>query len=315
MDLEALKRKVERGEKVGPEDDLPEKYRKAATRMMQFHANSEVMGAWTVKFSTRQAPGLERKMAVNAQVQDEIGHAQLLYRAAESLGIKTREEMLRELEEGTGKFINTFHYEMNHWVELPMIMFFIDGAGMQRQATLTQSSYEPYANAMKKINFEEGFHVKNGEDILSNLAKGSKREQELLQDAFEEWWPRMIQFFGPTDDQSTHHDFSSQVGLKVKSNDELRQQFLSVYLPKAREYGLEIPDEPRITYDEETGTYDVHEEDIDWDEFWSIADNDYEPGVNMIQKRKATQQAVSWVRNSLDSWEQSQGSTVSTAAD
>jgi len=41
-------------------------------------------------------------MAFSAKVQDEIGHGQLLYRAAESLGIKTREEMLDDLAEGRG---------------------------------------------------------------------------------------------------------------------------------------------------------------------------------------------------------------------
>lgn len=315
MDLDTLKEKVRNGEKVGPKNDLPQEYREAATRMIEFHANSEVMGAWTVKFATRQAPGLERKMAVNAQVQDEIGHAQLLYRAAESLGVKTRDEMLDDLANGDGKFINTFHYDMTEWVELPMIMFFVDGAGMQRQATLTRSSFEPYAHAMEKINFEEGFHVKNGEDILYHLATGSRREQEMLQAAFDDWWPRIIQFFGPTDDQSTHHDFSSEVGLKIKSNDELRQQFLNVYLPKAEEYNLEIPDEPEITYDEETGEYEVNEDSMDWDEFWQIAGNEYGPGVEMMNKRHETQEAVSWVRDVLDSWEQSQGTTGRVAAD
>ena len=315
MDLETLKERVQNGEKVGPDDDLPREYREAATRMIEFHANSEVMGAWTVKFATRRAPGLERKMAVNAQVQDEIGHAQLLYRAAESLGIKTREEMLTDLANGDGKFINTFHYRMEEWSELPMIMFFVDGAGMQRQATLTNSSFEPYAHAMEKINFEEGFHVKNGEDILCHMATGSRRERELLQEAFDRWWPRIIQFFGPTDDQSTHHDFSSQVGLKIKTNDELRQQFLNVYLPRARDYGLEIPSEPEITYDEETGRYEVNEDTIDWDEFWQIAQNEYEPGVEMIQKRHDTQEAVSWVRDVLDSWEGSQQTSAEIAAD
>ncbi len=50
--------------------------------------------------------------AFSAKVQDEIGHAQLLYRAAESLGIKTRDEMLDELARGDGKFLNCFHYPM-----------------------------------------------------------------------------------------------------------------------------------------------------------------------------------------------------------
>ena len=57
-----------------PKDDLPEEYRKAATRMLQFHANSEIMGAYLERPFIRQAPSLERKMAFSAKVQDEIGH-------------------------------------------------------------------------------------------------------------------------------------------------------------------------------------------------------------------------------------------------
>lgn len=303
MDMDELKAKVERGEKVGPDDDLPEKYRKAASRMIEFHANGEMMGASLVRFSVRQAPSIERKLAVNAQVQDEIGHGQLLYRAAESLGVKTREEMLRDLEEGRGKFINVFHYDLDTWAELPMIMFFIDGAGMQRQTALKNTSYEPYAHAMEKICYEEAFHVKNGEDILRQLATGSRKEQRMLQEAFDTWWPRFIQFFGPIDEETTHQDFATEVGLKVKTNDELRNQFLNTYLEKAKAYGLEIPEYPRITHDEETNTYTVNEDDIDWDTFWQITQNEYPPGVEKIRTRKETQEAVSWVRDVLETWE------------
>ncbi|MFB6297984.1 MAG: Phenylacetic acid catabolic protein, partial [Salinirussus sp.] len=119
-----------------PADDLPREYREAATRMLQFHANSEIMGAYLERPFIRKAPSLERKMAFSAKVQDEIGHGQMLYRAAESLGIKSREQMLDELAEGTGKFLNCFHYPMDSYVETPMIAFFVDGAAMRRQATL-----------------------------------------------------------------------------------------------------------------------------------------------------------------------------------
>lgn len=59
--------------------------------MIRFHANSEITGAYIERPFIRQAPSLDRKLAVSAQVQDEIGHGQLLYRAAENLGVKTRE--------------------------------------------------------------------------------------------------------------------------------------------------------------------------------------------------------------------------------
>ncbi|WP_128475786.1 1,2-phenylacetyl-CoA epoxidase subunit PaaA [Halorussus pelagicus] len=313
MDIEQLKERAGPRE-FSPKDDLPEKYRKAATRMIQFHANSEIMGAYLERPFIREAPSLDRKLACSAKVQDEIGHGQLLYRAAESLGIKSREQMLDELAEGEGKFLNCFHYPMESWVETPMIAFFVDGAAMRRQATLKQSSWEPYAHAMDKVCFEEGFHVKHGEAILYELMTGSKAEQEKTQEAFETWWPRIIQFFGPTDDKSTHHDFSADVGLKTMSNDELRNAFLNAYIPKAKKYGLEIPEEPRIRENGD-GTYEVEEDDLDWEEFFTIAKNDSPGSHEQIGKRSRTQEAVEWVRNSLDDWETKGAGQTPQAAD
>ena len=313
MDIEQVKERAGPRE-FSPKDDLPEKYRKAATRMIQFHANSEIMGAYLERPFIREAPSLDRKLAFSAKVQDEIGHGQLLYRAAESLGIKSREEMLDELAEGEGKFLNCFHYPLESWVETPMIAFFVDGAAMRRQATLKQSSWEPYAHAMDKVCFEEGFHVKHGEAILYELMTGSKAEQEKTQDAFETWWPRIIQFFGPTDDKSTHHDFSADVGLKTMTNDELRNAFLNAYIPKAEKYGLEIPDEPRIRENGD-GTYEVVEDDLNWDEFFTIAKNDSPGSHEQIGKRNRTQNAVEWVRNSMDDWEAKGAGQSPQAAD
>jgi len=314
MDIEEVKEKA--GPRAfSPKDDLPEEYRKAATRMIQFHANSEIMGAYLEKPFIRQAPSLDRKLAFSAKCQDEIGHGQLLYRAAESLGIKTRDEMLDELAEGKGKFLNCFHYPMESWAETPMIAFFVDGAAMRRQATLKRTSWEPYAHAMDKVCFEEGFHVKHGEDILRTLMNGSKKEREMVQDAFDEWWPRIIQFFGPTNDKSTHHDFAAEVGLKQRTNDELRDAFLNAYIPKAKKYGLEIPEYPRIEQNDD-GTFTVRESDLDWDEFFTIAKNDYDPGVGQIDGRKRAQEAVDWVRDTLDDHEQrTMGSGQPQAAD
>lgn len=313
MDLETVKERAG-PRQFSPDDDMPREYREAATRMIQFHANSEIMGAYLERPFIREAPSLDRKLAYSAKTQDELGHGQLLYRAAESLGIKTRDQMLDELANGEGKFLNCFHYPMESWVETPMIAFFVDGAAMRRQATLKRTSWEPYAHAMDKVCFEEGFHIKHGESILKELATGSKKEQEMVQDAFETWWPRIIQFFGPTDDKSTHHGFAAEVGLKQMTNDELRESFLNQYLPKAEKYGLEIPDTPTIEKDDE-GNYQVAEDELDWREFFQIAKNEYDPGRGQIDARKRAHEAVEWVRETLDEYETATGGHAPQAAD
>ena len=313
MDIDEVKERAGPQE-FSPKDDLPEEYRKAATRMLEFHANSEIMGAYLERPFIRKAPSLERKMAFSAKTQDEIGHGQMLYRAAEALGVKTRDEMLDDLAEGKGKFLNCFHYPMESYVETPMIAFFVDGAAMRRQATLKKSSWEPYAHAMDKICFEEGMHVKHGESILRELMNGSKKEQQMVQEAFVEWWPRILQFFGPTDDQSTHHDFAAEVGLKTCTNDELRNAFLNRYMQKAKDYGLEIPEYPRIR-DNGDGTYEVVEDDLDWDEFFTVSKNEYSGSIEQINSRAEAQEAVEWVREMMDNQETTGSSPTPQAAD
>ena len=63
------------------------------------HANSELMGVLPEREWIMRAPTLRRKLALTAKVQDEVGHAQLLYRVAEDLG-KPREAMFDDLLAG-----------------------------------------------------------------------------------------------------------------------------------------------------------------------------------------------------------------------
>ena len=97
------------GGKVEATDWMPDEYRTAVLRFVEMHANSELMGVLPEREWIMRAPTLRRKLALTAKVQDEVGHAQLLYRVAEDLG-KPREQMLDDLLAGKTKFHNVFHY-------------------------------------------------------------------------------------------------------------------------------------------------------------------------------------------------------------
>jgi ring-1,2-phenylacetyl-CoA epoxidase subunit PaaA len=86
-------------------------------------------------------------------------------------------------------------------------------------------------------------------------------------------------------------------------------------VPKARKYGLEIPEYPRIEQNDD-GTWAVNEDDLDWEEFFTVAKNDYEGSHEQIGKRHDTQAAVEWVREALDEHEnRTMGGGQPTAAD
>ncbi|MDQ2965899.1 MAG: phenylacetate-CoA oxygenase subunit PaaI, partial [Chloroflexota bacterium] len=74
------------GGKVEAGDWMPDEYRTSVLRFVEMHANSELMGVLPEREWIMRAPTLRRKLALTAKVQDEVGHAQLLYRVAEDLG-------------------------------------------------------------------------------------------------------------------------------------------------------------------------------------------------------------------------------------
>ena len=90
---------VTAGGKVEATDWMPDEYRTAVLRFVEMHANSELMGVLPEREWLMRAPTLRRKLALTAKVQDEVGHAQLLYRVAEDLG-KPREAMFDDLLAG-----------------------------------------------------------------------------------------------------------------------------------------------------------------------------------------------------------------------
>jgi ring-1,2-phenylacetyl-CoA epoxidase subunit PaaA len=97
--LAAFEAHVAAGGTVEATDPMPDAYRTAVLRFVEMHANSELMGVLPEREWLMRAPTLRRKLALTAKVQDEVGHAQLLYRIAEDLG-KPREAMFDDLLAG-----------------------------------------------------------------------------------------------------------------------------------------------------------------------------------------------------------------------
>src|SRR6266404_7424699 len=145
---------VQDGGQVESTDWLPDEYRQKLIKFIEMHANSELMGVLPEREWLMRAPTLRRKLALTAKVQDEVGHAQLLYRVAEDLG-KPRDAMIADLLDGKTKFHNVFHYPTKSWADIGIIAWLVDAAAIVAQQALRDSSYAPYARTMKKICWEE----------------------------------------------------------------------------------------------------------------------------------------------------------------
>lgn len=293
--LAEFEARIDRGEKIEPADWMPADYRKQLIRMIEQHAHSEIMGALPEGTWITRAPGFKRKMAIMAKVQDEVGHGQLLYSAAETLG-KTREQMFNDLISGKSKYSNIFNYPAETWADVTVIGFLVDAAAIVNQVINSKGSYGPYCRALERICYEEAFHLKQGQDAFVALATGTPEQRSMLQAALNRWWPPLMHFFGPSDKISTHTEKLMRWKVKMASNDDMRQQFLNTYVPKIWELGLTLPD-PNLKKNPETKKWDYSEPD--WDEFFRVINGDGPCNAERINVRRWAEENGRWVRQAL----------------
>ena len=224
---------IEADQRIEPRDWMPDAYRKTLIRQIAQHAHSEIIGMQPEGNWITRAPSLRRKAILIAKVQDEAGHGLYLYSAAETLGID-REELLDRLHDGRQKYSSIFNYPTLNWADVGAIGWLVDGAAIMNQVPLCRCSYGPYARAMVRICKEESFHQRQGFEILHTLSHGTPGQKAMAQDAVNRyWWPSLM-MFGPPDEESSHSAQSTAWGIKRFSNDELRQRFVDMTVPRPR---------------------------------------------------------------------------------
>lgn len=292
--LELFEARIARGEKIEPHDWMPAEYRKQLIRMIEQHAHSEIVGALPEGTWITRAPNFRRKLALIAKVQDEIGHGQLLYSAAETLG-KTREQMLDDLLNGKSKYSNIFNYPAETWADIAVIGFLVDGAAIVNQVINSKGSYGPYCRALERICYEESFHLKQGHDNVVYLATGSKIQRDMLQAAINRWYRPLLHFFGPPDKMSAHSEKLMKWKVKLASNDDMRNQFLDQYVPKIWELGITFPD-PNLKKNDD-GIWEFS--DPDWEEFKRVINGGGPCNAERLAVRRYAEVAGKWVREAL----------------
>src|SRR3954468_9774391 len=177
---------VQGGGRVETGDWMPDEYRARLRKFVEMHANSELMGVLPEREWILRAPTLQRKLALTAKVQDEVGHSQLLYRLVEDLG-KPREQCLADLIAGRSKFHNVFHYPTRSWGDVGVIAWLVDAAAIISQKALLKCSYAPYARVMKKICWDEPFHIRHGRNVTLAMGTGTSEQLEPVEETLIRW--------------------------------------------------------------------------------------------------------------------------------
>ena len=307
--LAEFEAKMARGDMIEADDWMPQAYRTGMLRMAEHHANSEIVGALPEGEWITRAPSLKRKLALTAKVQDEVGHGQMLYRVSQDLG-KSRDDMLRDLILGKTKYHNCFNYPAPTWGDIAMIQWLIDGAAIMNQKTLADGAYGPYVRTMKRINMEEAFHFRSGEDMVLTLMSGTPKQKQMTQEAFDRWWEPSLMFFGPPDKPNAEQLPPMRWRMKTVKNDELRRRFVNRFAPAAIDLGLKIhvtqKDEQGMVVSKRLDEKCVPDGDgnwgytePDWDEFFRVIRGNGPCNKKRLALRRMSYEQGQWVRRAI----------------
>src|SRR5207237_10499211 len=143
---------------------------------------------------------------------------------------------------------------------------------------------------MNKIGWEESVHIMHGLDRVLTLRNGAARQREMVQEALDRWWGPLMKMHGPTTDPATDRDLIWKI--KSKGNEQLRQEFLSIYVPRIWELGLTVPD-PELRYDEVEGRW--HYTEPDWAELRNVVAGHGPMSQERREFRRTNHAATRWV--------------------
>jgi len=232
--------------------EMSEEYRRPLVHLMTMQADSELAGGLGYVKWIGAAPTMKEKSVMAKIVEDEIGHAHMIYRLLAHLGMDVDQHIQ---EHQMGDRLDIFYYDIPTWNDLVMFNFLMDRGAGHQLVDARECSYGPWARAIVKIEQEEAFHTRHGEQWVERLAR---EDAEGMTAALSVWWPRTLAIFGRS--RSPRNEVYRRLGLKRRTNEAVREAFVTEVYALLDRYGLPRPPYDPAEYDMETGRPDVPED-------------------------------------------------------
>jgi ring-1,2-phenylacetyl-CoA epoxidase subunit PaaA len=249
MTEEQLLERIRSGKLIEGPEYATEKYVEGLKRTLIVSGDTELISAPAYMRAARDAPKINSYISVTGIVQDELGHAHIAYRLLRDLGVDT-DALVYERDPKDFRHPYAFDVPLENWAEMVVANAFYDRAGFTLLDDVYQnSSYGPWKRALVKVEREENFHLRHGEQWVATMARDPEQKKQL-QDAVDWQFLMTLEWFGLPDSMKRHTE-QIEYGMKGSTNDELRQTWMSTAVPLCEEHGIEVP----AHYDDEKGEW------------------------------------------------------------
>ena len=238
----AMLARIEAGELFEDAAELSPRYKEILRQTVEIASISEISVLTWACTAFRTAPDIGAKIAVCATILDEVGHAYHQGILAEQFGVDVH--------------ARAFHDDIAHiwtwpimeipirsYIEFVVMQSMLDRAGLHWTKDLElHCSYAPYRRTLRKVNFEEGFHMRHGNFWTEFYWNHSEETRAAVQRGIDWIFPFGVMWFGKPDNLKTRPE---QLTYRVRgwSNDFMREKWLQSTCAFLNRLGADFPAE------------------------------------------------------------------------
>lgn len=132
------------------------------------------------------------------------------------------------------------HQGFSRWSEVIVYNHFQDRAALLQLLDFAQGPFEPWSKILHIIDSEEAEHIRHGEAWFSWIAETAAGRQ-VLQEDINKWFSHAMDVFGHPGQTSKTQELMLKFGIKRKTNDEARKEFVRAVSPLIERHGSALP--------------------------------------------------------------------------
>lgn len=255
-------------------DSMPAEYRKALIDLLAFQADSEFAGGQRVSENMRFAPRPEEAYRLAKKVMEEMGHGWYCWEILEPLGVDVNARVMHLVQNPADpdpkkvRIINGFRKEnwsqfFDDWTDVAMFSTVVTPAAVAFLGQYRESSYLPWRRISERIWQEEKGHLAFGVWAAKRVIEFDGDEgRAKLQAAVPKFMAMGLGFSGRPSDDSGHFGKYFEYGLKLKTSQQLQDEYLEIVSKRLAELGLELPNDVSADYEMRFGYADNAEREL-----------------------------------------------------
>ena len=219
-------------------DKMDPEYKELLGHVLTIQADCEIGGPHLyVEKMLPAAPTKLDQLIVARTAAEEIDHFRKIARVAGDIGVDVSFVLSQPNEK---RFVDAFRGLITTWEDNAVFGFLIDRVGRYQLEEFYDCTYLPLQRILPVIVTEELGHIEYGFNKTVELIESGDEGKARAQRAVDFWYVRALDMFGRTG--SKRSERYRYWGLKRRTNEQARQDYMNEVNPILEKIGITIPD-------------------------------------------------------------------------